>query len=132
MLRFGESRMKLTSIMPSSGSIDEVNLLPRDSHSQTLYQCVSLTLQRYDNGKRHFPQYVHSCRFLSILVDSRTDIYAIAVCYPLNHTGRQGTLSFGHTHLPEKFLMWFYPIAQGSYIHSGIRSQLLSCHCFHC
>ena len=51
MLRFGESRMKLTSIMPSSSSIDEVNLLPRDSHSQTLYQCVSLTLQRYDIGE---------------------------------------------------------------------------------
>ncbi len=71
---------------------------------------------------------VDLCRFLPIL---RLDIYAIMVGKPLYHIGRQGTLSLGHTHLPQLFLMGSYPIAQGSRIHSGISRQLLSCHCLH-
>ena len=65
MLRIGESRMKLASIMPSSSSIDEVNLLPRDLHFRTLTEIFS------DNAKVQHPEGAISaiCPFLSILAD---------------------------------------------------------------
>ena len=111
MLRISESRMKLALILPSSSSIDEVNLLPRDLHFRTLTELFS------DNAKvRHsggvfsaispfLPILVDSCRFWLIPAGFRAGIYAVVLCNPPYDVRRQCSLSLGHSHLPEEFLM---------------------------
>ncbi len=100
-------------------------------HFQMLYQCVSLTLQRYDIREGAFSADGTRWSQKDEEVPLRIYVNTELVAYPAYDVGREHYHAGTKPQFLQLLTVWSAPVSQSSCCHPCVIGNLLTGHCFH-